>query len=92
MLEQPASAASVHSCSRLDFIRMLAIDAIERWEHAPECSKPTQFMTLCGIQDQICLLKQRNPRLAYRPSRLGWADNWRPGHPVMTTQQHDAAA
>ena len=68
---------------QLDFLRPMVADAIELWMSSPAQQHPQLLSDIRGMQEKITKLKLRYADLAYRPSKYGWVDSWRP--PVAPT-------
>lgn len=64
--------------SRLDLMRALAADVVERLQTATQQEHASLVIQLRGVQDEIGRVKHRHPLLAARPSALAWVDGWSP--------------
>lgn len=74
---EPAGPALVR-CSKLELVRRLAADLIERIAMSDEPQRLLLFMQLRNVQDSIASMKHANALAAARPSPLEWVDIWTP--------------
>jgi hypothetical protein len=75
---QSAEEATVHVCSRIDFIRGVLAALIREYHSLPAQEKDSCFIKICTVQDQILSFRHRHPSAGARTSALSWVDGWKP--------------
>jgi hypothetical protein len=65
-------------CSKVELVRMLAADLIEKIAVSDEPQRLLLFMQLRNVQDSIASMKHQNALMAARSSPLEWVDSWTP--------------
>lgn len=73
-----AAGPALVRCSKIELVRMLAADLIEKIAISDEPQRLLLFMQLRNVQDSIASMKHANALAAARSSPLEWVDIWTP--------------